>query len=139
MTKPTIKKKGKSTLSDRRLIELALENEAEQNRIDKLQSKLNANKVKVITELEARGTASLDNGGWRVTGVWSESTTYDKEGLRAELTNEQRKRVEIKVVDMKLVSQEVQAGRLDAKVVKKYTTVAPKKAYYRLSSTEKEK
>lgn len=130
--------KKKATLTDRELIKLAQGNDKEAERINKLTAKLTANKAKVIDELEARGTKMLENSGFRITGVWGSNIQYDWEGLRAELKPSQRKQVEIKVISPQLVSQAVQAGVIDQKLVSKYSETKAKKAYYLFTAIDKD-
>jgi hypothetical protein len=139
VTRPTIKKKGKAKFTDKGLINYVLEIEKKEAELDEERKELAKKKEKVIAELEARGTAAIDNSGWRLTGVWGSTTQTDWEGFRAELSSKKRALVEKSVIDPKLVSQAVQAGSIDPKLLNKYVTIKPSKPYYRMTATDKEK
>lgn len=132
-------KKPKSEMTDPELFDFARENDKEQERINKLQAKLDRRKEKVIKELEARGVEAIERGGYRINGVWSKETWIDEPGLLADLDKKQKAAIIVEKIDRKSLSRAVQSKLIPLKLLGRHSGTKPKKPYYRLSQPGKGK
>ncbi len=79
---------------------------------------------KIMDELERRGTKEVrSDDGLKINRIQAEGTMVDDDAIMDLLTPKQLKKVTRRVLDHALLSQEIQAGRIDASVLQDNSTV----------------
>lgn len=122
---------------DRELAKMGKEYDDIAIRIKKLKAMQEKRKMRIIAELEARGTDALEANGVRVTRVQSQTVKYDDAAIVRALTREQRKAVMVRSLDISALSRAVQAGTVDGAIIDRYSTIHLNAPYIAVSGTDK--
>lgn len=118
MTKKKAKKRITSSLSDRKLFEIASEFENAKSLSKKYEADPEIGwrslQSRIVDELKRRNVKSLvDSALTKITLVAPESVVYDEEGMWADLTPARRRAVFDRQINLALLPKDVQEALLD--------------------------
>jgi hypothetical protein len=93
-------------------------------------------KEKILVAMEERGAKSIDSNGWKMTVSAPESTVIDYDGILEALGPVKTRKYQVKVIDKSLLSQAIQAGKVDPEIVAQATSIVPKKPYVTITPSK---
>lgn len=111
-------------LTDRRLFTLGRQYATHQAAAKKANADKQKVGNKIMDELERRGTKEVrSDDGLKINRIQAEGTMIDDDAIMDALTPKQCKAVTRRILDRALLSQEIQAGRIDASILQDNSTV----------------
>lgn len=118
-------------INDRGMHRLAREVKDQATEAARISKEIADKKKKMLGELQRRGIKKLEFAdGVTITFVQAEGVQYDDDAILAELTPAQRRRVlSTPTLDRGLLSQQIQAGRIDQMVLEDNTHIVTNAPY----------
>lgn len=116
-------------ISDRKLARLGREYQQVHEQIKALEVRKKEISVKVLAELDRRGTRAIEADGVRVSAVRQTTVAYDPDQALEVLGTRKFKKIVKTVVDPALIAAAQQAGDLTVEQIASFSSVVPKSAY----------
>jgi hypothetical protein len=108
--------------------------------VDKAKDQLSEHRARLLKILAARGTksvyVSIEGEVYKATAVAGERAKVDEEALLHLLSQDQIEAVTTRKVNVRLLTEAVATGRVDAELVAEHTTLVPIESYPKITKVD---